>query len=72
MINLIIALGLTTYTLLMVTVIFIIIAKMKRIKRKKVFFKLHQNFAITTAVLATVHGTIAALYFYGIIVACIT
>ena len=67
MINIIIALGLTTYTLMVVTVIFIILAKMKRIKRKKVFYKLHQNFAITTVVLATVHGTAAALYFYGLI-----
>ena len=67
MINIIIALGLTTYTLMVVTVIFIILAKMKRIKRKKVFYKLHQSFAITTVVLATIHGTIAALYFYGLI-----
>jgi len=67
LINIIIALGLTTYTLMVVTVIFIILAKMKRIKRKKVFYKLHQSFAITTVVLATIHGTIAALYFYGLI-----
>jgi hypothetical protein len=40
---------------------------MKRVKRKRIFFKLHQIFAITTAALATVHGTLAALYFYGII-----
>jgi len=52
---------------MVVTIIFIILARMKRIKRKKVFYKLHQSFAITTVVLATVHGTIAALYFYGII-----
>ena len=64
MVNLIIILGVITYVLLAITVIFVILF---RIKRKKVFYKLHQSFAITTVVLATIHGTIAALYFYGLI-----
>ena len=52
---------------MVVTVIFILLARMKRIKRKRAFYKLHQSFAITMVVLATVHGTVAALYFYGLI-----
>jgi hypothetical protein len=67
MFNLIISLGVTTYVLLITTIIFITVGRMKRVKRKRIFFKLHQIFAITTAVLATVHGTLAALYFYGVI-----
>ena len=67
MINLIIALGLTTYALMAATIIFILVGRMKRVKRKRIFFKLHQIFSIAAAVLATVHGTLAALYFYGII-----
>ncbi len=67
MFNLIISLGIVTYVLLITTIIFITVGRMKRVKRKKILFKLHQIFAIATAVLATVHGTIAALYFYGII-----
>ena len=64
MVNLIIILGAITYALLAITVIFVILF---RVKRKKVFYKLHQNFAITTIILATTHETIAALYFYNLI-----
>ena len=67
MFNLIISLGIITYVLLITTIVFITVGRMKRVKRKKIFFKLHQIFSIAAAALATVHGTLAALYFYGII-----
>ena len=64
MIDIIITLGAVTYTLLAVTLVFLILFK---IKRKRIFYKLHQGFGIVTAVLATTHGAIAGLYFAGLI-----
>ncbi len=64
MINIIIILGAVTYTLLVVAIVFLILFK---IKRKSIFYKLHQGFGITTAVLATTHGVFAGLYFTGVI-----
>lgn len=62
MINVIVILGAVTYSLLAVTLTFIILFK---IKRKRKFYKLHQGFGITTAVLATTHAIFAGLYFFS-------
>ena len=64
MVNLIIILGAATFISLMVTLVAQILF---RSRRKKVFHKLHQNFAIVTIILAAVHGTVALLYFFNLI-----
>ncbi len=64
MINIIIAFGLVTYSLLLATLIFMIIFK---IKKKGMFYKLHRGFGITTGVLATIHAILAGSFFYGLI-----
>ncbi len=64
MINLIIILGAVTFALLMATLVMQILF---RSRRKKTFYKLHQNFAIATIILAAVHGTAALLYFFNLI-----
>ncbi len=64
MINLIITLGAVTYTLLVVTIIFLILF---RVKKKRTFYKLHRGFGIPSLVLATVHALIAGIYFSGLI-----
>jgi hypothetical protein len=38
-----------------------------RSKKEKAYYKLHRFFGIAAFSLAAVHGTIAVLYFYGII-----
>jgi hypothetical protein len=62
--NIIIILGITTYSLFALTILFLILL---RVKTKRVFYKLHRTFAIVAISFATVHGTIAALYFFGLI-----
>lgn len=64
MIKIIVILGAVTYSLLLTTLIFLILFK---IKRKGIFYKLHQGFGIPTVVLATSHAIFAGLYFFGAI-----
>ena len=60
----IVILGITTYSLFALTILFVILL---RVKTKRVFYRLHKTFAIIAISFATVHGTIAALYFMGFI-----
>jgi hypothetical protein len=60
----IVILGITTYSLFALTILFLILL---RVKTKRVFYRLHKTFAIIAISFATVHGTIAALYFMGFI-----
>jgi DMSO/TMAO reductase YedYZ heme-binding membrane subunit len=57
-------LGIITYSLFTLTLIFLILLRMRK---KPIFYKLHRTFAIIAISLATAHGIIAALYFRGII-----
>ena len=60
----IVILGITTYSLFALTILFLILL---RVKTKRVFYRLHRNFAIIAISFATIHGGIAALYFLGFI-----
>lgn len=60
----IVILGIITYSLFALTILFLILL---RVKTKRIFYKLHRAFAIIAISLATIHGTIAALYFLGFI-----
>ena len=62
--NEIVILGITTYSLFALTILFLILL---RVKKKKVFYRLHRTFAIIAISFATIHGSIAALYFLGFI-----
>jgi DMSO/TMAO reductase YedYZ heme-binding membrane subunit len=62
--NLIITLGAATLLLFSMTLIFQMIF---RNKRRKVYYRLHRFFGIAAFLLAVVHGTIAVLYFNGVI-----
>ena len=64
MVNIIVIFGIITYSLFALTLLFLILL---RVKKKAAYYKLHRLFAIIAISLATVHGTIAALYFWGII-----
>jgi DMSO/TMAO reductase YedYZ heme-binding membrane subunit len=64
MLDLISVLGAVTLLLLIMTVIF---QMMFRIKKRKVYYGLHRLFGVITFILAVVHGIIAVLYYYGII-----
>jgi hypothetical protein len=57
-------LGITTYSLFALTFIFLILL---RTLKKRIFYKLHRAIAIAAISLATAHGTMAALYFRGLI-----
>ena len=60
----VIILGITTYSLFALTILFLILL---RVKKKKVFYRLHRTFAIIAISFATTHGIMAALYFLGFI-----
>ena len=62
--NIIIILGVTTYTFFALTILFLILL---RVKVKRIFYRLHRTFAIIAISFATVHGIIAALRFLGYI-----
>jgi hypothetical protein len=62
--NIIVIFGIITYSLFALTILFLIFL---RLKKKVIYYKLHRLLAIIGISLATVHGTIAALYFWGII-----
>lgn len=62
--NIVVIFGIITYSLFALTILFLILL---RVKKKAVYYKLHRVFAIIGISLATIHGTIAALYFRGII-----
>lgn len=62
--NVIIILGIITYSLFALTILFLILP---RVKTKRIFYKLHRTLAIIAVSMATIHGTIAALYFLGVI-----
>ena len=62
--NIIVILGIITYSLFALTILFVILL---RVRKKRVFYKLHRTLAIIGISFATVHGAIAALYFLGII-----
>ncbi len=64
MINIIIIFGIITYSLFALTILFIILL---RVKKKRIFYRLHRTFAIVAISFATIHGSIAALYFFGFI-----
>jgi uncharacterized membrane protein len=64
MLDLILILGAVTFLLLIVAVIFQMVF---RSKKRKVYYRLHRFFGVMTFLLAAVHGTVAVLYFYGII-----
>jgi len=64
MVNIIISLGITAYSLFLIAIIFAIL---RLVKRKVIYFKLHRAFAITAISLVTIHGTIAFLFFKGFI-----
>ena len=60
----VVILGIITYSLFALTILFLILL---RVKTRRVFYRLHRNFAIIAISLATIHGSIAALYFLGFI-----
>lgn len=60
----IVILGITTYSLFALSILFLILL---RVKTKRVFYRLHKTFAIIAISFATIHGIIAALYFMGFI-----
>ena len=62
--NMIVILGITTYSLFALTILFVVLL---RVKTKGIFYKFHRTFAIIAISFATIHGTIAALYFLGFI-----
>ena len=62
--TIVLILGITTYSLFALTLIFLM---MLRLLKKRIFYKLHRAIAIVAICLATAHGTIALLYFRGII-----
>jgi hypothetical protein len=62
--HIIVILGIITYSLIVLTILFLILL---RVKKKAVYYKLHRTFAIIGISLATIHGAVAALYFWGII-----
>jgi DMSO/TMAO reductase YedYZ heme-binding membrane subunit len=62
--NIVVILGIVTYSLFALTILFLILF---RVKKKKIFYRLHRTFGIIAISFATVHGTMAALYFLGYI-----
>ena len=62
--NIIIISGIITYSLFALTILFLILL---RVKKKAVYYKSHRIFAVIGISLATIHGAVAALYYWGII-----
>jgi len=62
--NVIISLGIVAYSIMALTIIFLVVLRIKKIKA---FYRLHRAFGIAGISMATVHGLMAALYFWGII-----
>lgn len=62
--TIIVILGIITYSLFALTILFVILL---RVRRKKIFYRLHRAFALAAIASATIHGTIAALSYWGLI-----
>ncbi len=60
--NLILGLGITSYSMLVLTLIGLLLF---RLKKKRIFYKMHRALGIVTLILASTHGFLALYYYLG-------